>query len=413
MRRVVITGMGMVTPLGTGTRENWENVLSGRSGVGPIRSFDASHLPVRFAGEVRDFDPLRVLPPRDVKKYDRFILLGLAAADEALADSGLSQGDPELAERAGVVFGSGMGGLGMILQSNAVLQSRGPDRVSPFFVPGSIINMAAGLLAIRYGFLGPNYATVSACSSSAHAVADAFYILARGEADVMLAGGSEALVHELALAGFASARALSQRNEDPERASRPFSLDRDGFVLAEGAAVLVLEEREHALRRGAHIYAELLGAGMSSDAYHITAPPADGAGAARAMRAALRHAGVQPEEVQYINAHATGTPLGDAAEVAAIKAVFGGHAYRLAVSSTKSMTGHLLGAAGAVELAYTVLAVEHQILPPTINREVPDPECDLDVVPEGARPSRVEVALSNSFGFGGSNVCLVVRRHTP
>lgn len=409
-RRVVITGIGMLTPLGNSLAENWAAVLAGRSGIGPITRFDASRLSSRIAGEVRGFDPRAVLDAREVRRYDTFIHYALATTAAALADAGLNL-DAIDREQAGVVYGSGIGGLQTILENEAARLEKGPGRVSPFFVPGAIINMAPGLISMRWGLKGPNYATVSACSSSGHAIADSFHLIRRGEARVMVTGGAEAALLELAVAGFANARALSTRNEDPAGASRPFDAGRDGFVIAEGATTLVLEELEHALARGARIYAEVIGAGLSSDAYHITAPCTDGDGAIRAMRAALRSAGVAPEEVGYINAHATSTELGDAAETTAIKGVFGAHAYRLAVSATKSMTGHLLGAAAAVEAAFTALALHHGVLPPTINLTTPDPACDLDYVPNTARPAQVEVALSNSFGFGGTNISLALRRY--
>ncbi|HEY8348163.1 MAG TPA: beta-ketoacyl-ACP synthase II [Symbiobacteriaceae bacterium] len=410
-RRVVVTGLGVISPLGLSTAETWENALAGKSGIGPITRFDASRLPTRFAGEVKGFDPTTVLEPREVKRYEPFIHYALAATAEAVADSGLTFTD-ELRERTGVVYGTGMGGLQAIEETKMLLVEKGPRRVSPFFIPSCIINMAPGLIAIRYGLLGPNYSAVSACASAGHAIADAFHIIRRGDADVMITGGSESTVTELAIAGFAAARALSTRNEDPEGASRPFDADRDGFVMAEGAATLVLEELEHAKARGAKIYAEVVGAGASADAYHITAPDPTGRGAVLAMQAALRSAGARPEEVGYINAHATSTDLGDVMETEAIKQVFGDHARKLAVSSTKSMHGHLLGAAAALEAVLTVLALKHQVLPPTINLHRPDPKCDLDYVPNQARPVKgLRMALSNSFGFGGTNVTLAFRRY--
>jgi len=410
-RRVVVTGLGVISPLGLSTAETWENALAGKSGIGPITRFDASRLPTRFAGEVKGFDPTTVLEPREVKRYEPFIHYALAATAEAVADSGLTFTD-ELRERTGVVYGTGMGGLQAIEETKMLLVEKGPRRVSPFFIPSCIINMAPGLIAIRYGLLGPNYSAVSACASAGHAIADAFHIIRRGDADVMITGGSESTVTELAIAGFAAARALSTRNEDPEGASRPFDADRDGFVMAEGAATLVLEELEHAKARGAKIYAEVVGAGASADAYHITAPDPTGRGAVLAMQAALRSAGARPEEVGYINAHATSTDLGDVMETEAIKQVFGDHARKLAVSSTKSMHGHLLGAAAALEAVLTVLALKHQVLPPTINLHRPDPKCDLDYVPNQARTVKgLRMALSNSFGFGGTNVTLAFRRY--
>jgi 3-oxoacyl-[acyl-carrier-protein] synthase II len=409
-RRVVVTGMGLLSPLGLGVKANWEAALAGRSGIGPITRFDASRLPTTFAGEVRGFDPATVMEPKEVKRYDTFIHYAMGAAAEAVADSGLTF-EGELAERTGVIIGSGMGGLEGIEENTLVLAEKGPKRISPFFIPRCIINMAPGLISMKYGVLGPNYGTVSACSSAGHAIADAYHAIKRGDADVMITGGAESTLTELAFAGFASARALSTRNDDPQGASRPFSADRDGFVMGEGAGCLVLEEYEHAKKRGATIYGEIIGAGMSGDAYHITAPHPEGRGAALAMKNALRSAGVAPESVGYINAHATSTDLGDAMETQAIKAVFGDHAHKLAVSSTKSMHGHLLGAAGAIEGILTILALKHQVLPPTINLHNPDPACDLDYVPNVAREvSGVEVALSNNFGFGGTNVTLAFRR---
>ncbi len=409
-RRVVITGIGMVTPLGNSRADNWDAVVAGRTGIGPITRFDASRLPCRFAGEVRNFDLRAVLDAKEVRRYDTYTHYALATTAEALSDSGLNLEAVDR-ERVGVVYASGIGGLGTILENEAARVEKGPGRVSPFFIPGAIINMAPGLISIRWGLKGPNYATVSACSSSGHAIADGFHIIRRGEADVMVTGGAEATILELAMAGFANAKALSTRNDEPATASRPFDATRDGFVMAEGGTTLILEDLEHALARGAHIYAEVLGAGMSGDAYHVTAPAPEGDGAVRAMRAALRSAGLDAGQVGYINAHATSTGLGDALETTAIKRVFGDHAYRLAVSSTKSMTGHLLGAAAAVETAYTALALHHGILPPTMNYREPDPACDLDYVPGAARPVQVEAALSNSFGFGGTNISLVLGRY--
>jgi 3-oxoacyl-[acyl-carrier-protein] synthase II len=410
-RRVVITGMGLLSPLGNTVAENWEAALAGKSGIGPITQFDASRLNTQFGGEVRGFEPATVMDAKEVKRFERFIHLAMGAATEAMADCGLVlEGD--LAERTGVIWGSGMGGLGGVEETKLVLVAKGPRRVSPFFVPSCIINMAAGLIGIKYGAMGPNYGTVSACASAGHAIADALHLIQRDEADVVVTGGSESTITELAFAGFNSARALSTRNENPQAASRPWDKDRDGFVLSEGAGALVLEELEHALARGAKIYGEVLGAGSSADAYHITAPAPDGRGARLAMANALRSAGLKPEQVGYINAHGTSTDLGDIQETEAIKKVFGEHAYQLAVSSTKSMTGHLLGAAGAIEAILTVLALQNQILPPTINLENPDPACDLDYVPGKARAVEgLEVALSNSFGFGGTNVTLALKRY--
>lgn len=409
-RRVVVTGLGLISPLGNSVQANWEAAVAGRSGIGPITRFDASRLSTRFAGEVRGFDPATVMDPKEVRRYDPFIHYALAAAAEAVQDAGLTF-EGELAERTGVVFGSGMGGLEGIVENALILQERGPRRISPFFVPRCIINSAAGLISMKYGVYGPNYGTVSACASAGHAIADAMHIIRRGDADVMITGGTEATITELAFAGFNSAKALSTRNDDPQGASRPFDVDRDGFVMSEGAGCLVLEELEHAKRRGARIYAELAGAGMSGDAYHITAPHPEGLGAVLAMRGALRSACLNPEDVGYINAHATSTDLGDVQESKAIEQVFGDHARKLAVSGTKSMHGHLLGAAGAIESILTVLSLHHQVLLPTINLHQPDPECRLDYVPHTAREVRgVQAALCNNFGFGGTNVSLAFRR---
>lgn len=411
-RRVVVTGLGLVSPLGLSVKENWEAVLAGRSGIGPITRFDTSRLNTTFAGEVKNFDPATAMDPKDARRYETFIPFALAATAEAVADAGLTfeEGSP-LCERTGVVLGSGMGGLKGIEDTTMILHEKGPRRVSPFFIPGCIINMAPGLVSMKYGVLGPNYGTVSACSSAGHAIADSLHLIRRGEADVMITGGTESTMTELAVSGFQAARALSTRNDDPQRASRPFDRDRDGFVMAEGAGTLILEEYEHARARGAKIYGEVLSAGMSGDAYHVTAPSPDGRGAILAMKAALRSGGISPDRVGYINAHATSTDLGDAMESRAVKQVFGDHAYRLAVSSTKSMHGHLLGAAGAIESILTVLALQHGVLPPTINLENPDPDCDLDYVPNAAREAKgLEVALSNSFGFGGTNISVAFGR---
>lgn len=409
-RRVVITGIGLLTAIGNSTGENWEALMAGRSGIGRITRFDPSRLSSQIAGEVKNFDPATAMEPKEVKRFDRFIHLGMGAAQEAMESSGLRL-EGEAAELAGVVWGTGVAGLQTLLEMDDINREKGPRRVSPFNIPGLICNMAPGLMAIRWGLGGTNYATGSACASSAHALGDAFHAILRGDADVMLTGGSEAVLMEVAVAGFASARALTTRDCPPEEASCPFSAERDGFVIAEGAAALVLEEREHALARGATIYAEVIGFGASADHYHITAPEPEGAGAARAMKAALRSAGITPDEVGYINAHGTSTGLGDIAEVTAIKSVFGEHAHRLAVSSTKSMTGHTLGAAGAMEAAYSILALQHQILPPTINYKTPDPQCDLDFVPNAPRAASFEVAITNSLGFGGTNTCIALRRH--
>jgi 3-oxoacyl-[acyl-carrier-protein] synthase II len=408
-RRVVITGLGIVSPLGIGVEENWRNIIAGKSGIARVTFFDPTGFPSMIAGEVKGFDPTRFVSEKEARRMDRFIQLGMAAALEAVCDAGLEITEAN-AERIGVHIGSGIGGIGTIEETTRVLIEKGPRRVSPFYIPSSIINMISGDLSVMLGIKGPNLAMVTACTTATHAIGDAGRLIEYGDADVMIAGGSEAAVVPSALAGFGNAKALSTRNDAPEAASRPWDKDRDGFVLSEGAGVVVLEELEHAKARGARIYCELAGFGMSGDAHHMTAPPEDGEGAARCMRNALRNARVNPDEVQYINAHGTSTPLGDLAETRAIKATFGDHAYRLAVSSTKSMTGHLLGAAGGVEAIYTALAIYHQIAPPTINHDDPDPECDLDYVPKTARAMRIEVALSNSFGFGGTNGTLVLRR---
>jgi 3-oxoacyl-[acyl-carrier-protein] synthase II len=410
MRRVVVTGVGLVSALGIGTRENWANLQAGRSGVAPITLFDASQHSTHFAAEVRDFDPLRWVEKKDVKKMDRFIQFAVAAATLALEDASLRV-DPAQADRVGVFIGSGIGGFATIEREHSALLKGGPRKVSPFFIPASIANLASGWVSIRSGAKGPNSATCTACASSAHAVGDAYRLIQRNDADVMIAGGSEAAITPLGVGGFCAMRALSTRNEDPARASRPFDADRDGFVMGEGSGVLVIEERDHALRRGARIYAEIVGYGMSSDAYHITAPSEDGDGIIRVMRRTLEDARVAPEEVGYVNAHGTSTPAGDPIEIGALKAVFGEHARRLAVSSTKSMTGHLLGAAGGLEAGITALALHDGVLPPTINHERPDPSCDLDVIPNQARHVQVRYALSNSFGFGGTNAALLFRRH--
>jgi 3-oxoacyl-[acyl-carrier-protein] synthase II len=406
---VVVTGVGLVSPLGVGTGPTWEGLLAGRSGAGAITLFDAAQHSCRIACEVKGFDPLAWVEKKEVKKMDRFIQFAVAAADFALKDAGLEIG-PASAERVGVYIGSGIGGFATIEREHRALLEGGPRRVSPFFIPAAIVNLASGWVSIRTGATGPNSATCTACTSSAHAVGDSFRIIQRGDADAMIAGGSEAAITPLAVGGFAAMRALSTRNDDPLRASRPFDRDRDGFVIGEGAGIIVLEELEHARRRRAPIYCELVGYGMSGDAFHISAPCEDGAGAIRVMRATLKDAGVEPSAVDYINVHGTSTPVGDTVEVKAIKAVFGDHARKLAISSTKSMTGHLLGAAGGFEAGVTALAIRDQVLPPTINLDNPDPECDLDCVPTRPRPAPVRCALSNSFGFGGTNGALLFRR---
>ena len=408
-RRVVVTGVGLVSPLGIGTEANWEALCAGRSGIGPITHFDASQYSARIAGEVKGFDPLQFIEKKDVKKMDVFIQLAIAASQFAMDDAGLSITE-DVGLRAGVFIASGIGGFSTIEREHKALLEGGPRRISPFFIPAAIINLAAGQVSIRFGAKGPNSATCTACSASAHAIGDALEIIRRDDADVMIAGGSEAAITPMGVGGFAAMRALSTRNDEPERASRPFDKDRDGFIMGEGAGVVVLEELEFARRRGAPIYAELVGYGMSADAYHITAPSEDGDGGMRVMAGALRDAGVRPEQVDYINAHGTSTPFNDKLETLAIKRLFGEHARSLAISSTKSMTGHLLGAAGGLEAGITALAVRHQVIPPTINYETPDPECDLDYVPNQKREAKIEFALSNSFGFGGTNGALLFKR---
>jgi len=409
-RRVVVTGVGLVSALGIGTEANWEALLAGRSGIGRITHFDASGFSTQIAGEVKDFDPLQFIEKKDVKKMDIFIQLAVAASQFAMDDSRL-QVTAANDRRVGVYIASGIGGFNTIEREHKALLDGGPRRISPFFIPSAIINLAAGQVSIRFGARGPNSATCTACSASAHAVGDALEIIRRGAADAMIAGGSEAAVTPMGVGGFGAMRALSTRNDEPARASRPFDKDRDGFIIGEGAGVLVLEELEQARRRGAKIYAELVGYGMSADAYHITAPSEGGEGAVRVMELALADAGASPRDVDYINAHGTSTPYNDRIETSAIKACFGDQARRLAVSSTKSMTGHLLGAAGGLEAGITALAVHHQTLPPTINLDDPDPECDLDYVPWKCRAARVRYALSNSFGFGGTNAALLFKRY--
>ncbi|HEU5311997.1 MAG TPA: beta-ketoacyl-ACP synthase II [Candidatus Eisenbacteria bacterium] len=409
-RRVVVTGVGLVSPVGIGTEETWKSLQAGRSGAGPITLFDASQHSSRFACEVKDFDPLRWVEKKEVKKMDRFIQFAVAAADFALADSGLKI-DAGNNEMVGVYVGSGIGGFATIEREHTILMERGPSRISPFFIPAAIVNLASGWISIRSGAKGPNSATCTACTTSAHAIGDSFRLIQRGDADAMIAGGSEAAITPLGTGGFCSMRALSQRNDDPQRASRPFDLGRDGFVIGEGSGVVILEELEMARRRGAHIYCELVGYGMSSDAYHISAPCEDGDGAYRVMNKAIKDARIEPSAIGYINVHGTSTPQGDKVEVIAIKRVFGDHARQMPISSTKSMTGHLLGAAGGLEAGITALALRDQILPPTINYETPDPECDLDIIPNEARRVKLEYALSNSFGFGGTNGALVFKRY--
>ncbi|HVH09413.1 MAG TPA: beta-ketoacyl-ACP synthase II [Gemmatimonadales bacterium] len=410
-RRIAITGLGLVTPLGTDVPSTWNGLLAGRSGAGPITRFDPVDSPVKFACEVKGFDPARFLDKKEMRRFDLFAQFAIGAAEEAVTDACLaSNWDQVDLKRIGVLVGTGTGGLQTFEENCRALFEKGPSRVSPFFVPMYMPNVAAALISMRYGAKGPNYCTVSACASSAHSVGDAAELIRNDLADVMIAGGSEAAITPLAVASFANMKALSERNDDPATASRPFDKERDGFVMGDGAAALVLEEWEHAQRRGAKIYAEVVGYGMTADAYHITAPAPDGSGAQEAMRLALRSGGVRPEEVGYINAHGTSTPHGDAAETAAVKAVFGAHARRLIMGSTKSMTGHLLGGAGALEAAVCALVVQRGVIPPTINQFTPDPACDLDSAPNKAVHRQVEVALSNSFGFGGHNVTLAIRR---
>jgi 3-oxoacyl-[acyl-carrier-protein] synthase II len=407
-RRVVVTGLGIVSPVGIGVAAAWDSIVNARSGIGPITRFDASMFPARIAGEVKNFDVGHYLSAKEARRYDTFVHYGLVATMEAIRDAGLEDytGDKE---QVGVCIGSGIGGLPLIEDTQIAYAAGGPRKISPFFVPGSIINMIAGLVSIQYGYQGPNLATVTACSTANHSIGEAGRIIEYGDADVMIAGGAEATVSPLGVGGFCAARALSTRNDDPATASRPWDLDRDGFVLGEGGGVLVLEEYEHAKARGARIYCELAGYGMSADAHHITAPPDDGHGAARSMRNALRNGRLDRADIDYINAHGTSTPLGDIAECVAVKAAFGDYAAKLAVSSTKSMTGHLLGAAGGIEAVFTVLALRDQLAPPTANLVNPDPKCDLDFVPLTARPMRIRAALSNSFGFGGTNATLAFR----
>jgi len=398
-----------VSPLGIGTGANWEALCAGQSGIGPITRFDASQFSARIAGEVKHFDPLQFVDKKDVKKMDVFIQLAIAATEFAMKDATLKV-SPEHATRTGVFIASGIGGFSTIEREHKALLEGGPRRISPFFIPAAIINLAAGQVSIRFGAKGPNSATCTACSASAHAIGDAFEVIKRDDADVMIAGGSEAAITPMGVGGFAAMRALSTRNDEPHRASRPFEKDRDGFVMGEGSGVVILEELEFARRRGASIYAELVGYGMSADAFHITAPSEDGDGGVRVMQAALKRAGVKPAQVAYINAHGTSTPYNDRLETLAIKRCFGEHARTVAISSTKSMTGHLLGAAGGLEAGITVLAIRHQLIPPTINYETPDPECDLDYVANVKRPAKIDYALSNSFGFGGTNGALLFKR---
>lgn len=409
-RRVVVTGVGMITPVGIGVDESWNSLLEGKSGIGPITQFDASTYSVKIAGEIPDFDPEKYIEYKEIKKMDRFIHLAMGAATMAVEDSGLEIHE-ENARRVGVIIGSGIGGLPAIEHYHTILLEKGHRRVSPFFIPMLIVNLASGQVSMKFGAKGPNTAVATACATGTHAIGDAFKIIQRGEADAMIAGGTESVITPLAVAGFAVMKALSTRNDEPERASRPFDSERDGFVMGEGAGVVMLESLDNALKRNARIYAEIVGYGMSGDAYHMTSPAPGGEGAARCMDAALRDGGVDPEDVSYINAHGTSTKFNDEYETAAIKKIFGENAYNIPVSSTKSMTGHLLGAAGGVEAIVSILSIVNGIIPPTVNYENPDPECDLDYVPNSARKAAVNYALSNSFGFGGTNACLLFKKY--
>ena len=415
-RRVVVTGVGLITPIGKTVEETWAGLMTGRNGADYIRKFDAERFPVRFACEIQNFDPLQFIAKKEARKMGAFIHYAIAASVEALADSGFKLNETgrfpdDVADNVGTYISSGIGDFWAIEREHSKLLNDGPDRVSPFFIVSAIVNLAAGQVSIRFGAKGPNSATATACSAGAHAIGDSFKIIQRGDADVMICGGAESAITPMSVAGFASMRALSTRNDDPQHASRPFERDRDGFVIGEGAGILILEELEFAKRRGARIYAEVVGYGMSADAFHLTMPDESGSGAIRVMQKALRDAGVQPDQVGYINAHGTSTPYNDKFETLAIKQTFGAHAYKLAVSSTKSMTGHLLGAAGGIEGVFSVLAIHRNILPPTINYFNPDPDCDLDYIPNEPREAKVEYALSNSFGFGGTNAALLFKRY--
>jgi 3-oxoacyl-[acyl-carrier-protein] synthase II len=409
-RRVVVTGIGLISSVGSNTEETWRAVIEGQSGIGHITQFDATAFNCRIAGEVKDFDPARWIEKKEIKKMARFIQFAVGASEGAIEQCGLKI-TPDIAENVGVYIGSGIGGFEVIEREHRNLLEKGPGRISPFFIPATIINLASGYVSIRNGAKGPNSATATACTTSAHAVGDSYRLIQRGDADVMICGGAEACITPLGVGGFAAMRALSQRNDEPQRASRPWDKHRDGFVIGEGAGILILEELEFAKQRGGPILAEIVGYGMSADAYHITSPAEDGDGAYRVMRNALRDAGIAPDQVQYINAHGTSTEIGDKLESIAIKRAFGDHAYKVAVSSTKSMTGHLLGGAGGLEAGITVLAIRDQVAPPTINLDEPDPECDLDYIPNKARPMHLEYALSNSFGFGGTNGSLIFKRY--
>lgn len=409
-RRVVITGLGLVTPLGIGVEKSWDALCNGDSGVSKITLFDPKDLPAQIAAEIKGFNPSDWIEHKEIKKMDRFTHLAIAASQIAMDDSGVKISE-ENAERIGVIVGSGMGGMAAIEYYHTILTEKGPKRISPFFIPMTIINLASGQISIRFGAKGPNSAPVTACAAGTHAIGESFRIIQRGDADIMITGGTEAVITPLAIGGFCSMKALSTRNHDPKRASRPFDKDRDGFVMGEGAGIIVLESLESALSRSARIYAEVIGFGMSGDAYHISSPSPNGEGAARCMAIALKDSGIDPSEINYINAHGTSTKYGDELETKAIKTVFGEHAYRLKVSSTKSMTGHLLGAAGGVEAVITALAIKTGIIPPTINLDNPDPECDIDYVPNKAVKTNPKVAMSNSFGFGGTNACLILRHY--
>ena len=408
-RRVFVTGVGLLSSVGTGTEATWEALKRGESGIGPIQGFDATLFSCRIAGEVKGFEPGAYIEKKEIKKMGRFIQFAIAASDFAVQSARLKV-TPEDAERTGIFIGSGIGGFEVIEREHKNLLEKGPGRISPFFIPATIVNLASGHVSIRTGAKGPNSATATACTTGAHAVGDSYRIIQRGDADVMICGGTEAAVTPMSVGGFAAMRALSQRNDDPQRASRPWDKDRDGFVIGEGAGILVIEEHEHALRRGATLMAEIVGYGMSSDAFHITSPSEDGDGAYRVMRNALKDAGLEPSQIQYVNAHGTSTEMGDKIETTALKRTFGEHAYKVAISSTKSMTGHLLGGAGGLEAGISVLALRDQIAPPTINLENPGEGCDLDYVPNHARPMAIEYALSNSFGFGGTNGCLIFKK---
>ncbi|HEY2843552.1 MAG TPA: beta-ketoacyl-ACP synthase II [Bryobacteraceae bacterium] len=408
-RRVVVTGVGMLTSVGIGTEAVWQAIKNGQSGIGPITAFDASQFSCRIAGEVKGFDPANYIEKKEIKKMGRFIQLAIAAADFAIQGSGLKV-SAEDAERTGVYIGSGIGGFEVIEREHKILLEKGPGRISPFFIPATIVNLASGYVSIRTGAKGPNSATATACTSGAHAIGDSFRLIQRGDAEAMICGGTEAAITPMSIGGFAAMRALSHRNHEPERASRPWDRDRDGFVAGEGSGILVLEEYNRAVRRGAPMLAEIVGYGMSGDAFHITSPSEDGDGGYRVMRNAVKDAGLEPHQIDYVNAHGTSTPVGDRIETIALKRFFGEHARKVAISSTKSMTGHLLGGAGGLEAGITIMALRDQIAPPTINYECPDPECDLDYVPNHARPMPIEYALSNSFGFGGTNGCLIFKR---